>query len=177
MRKVVPFLLLFIFLFNTMGYFIVFKCSRFYIKETVENAIEDGVDAQFLTSITVQKNEIHELEWTDENEFRYKNDFFDVFKKVEHVSAVTYYCLDDTKERNLVSALDEHILKNVIGDKPLKNNSEKSPNLYESIKLFIHDIFVLSPVVHSYSPICYAYFHPHYSFALVKPNDQPPEFI
>ncbi len=134
LKKIFPLTFLIIFLFNVAGYFILFKVEHFQIKHEIRSKIEKGIFTEFLTVITINKSERSSIEWLEsDQEFRYKNNLYDVVRFTKTENTISYYCINDSEEESLFSDLTEHVNTHVA-----TNNSQKRSKKAENhiIKLY-----------------------------------------
>ena len=175
MKKVLPIVLLAIFLFNVGGYFIAFKVEQYQEKEKIELEIKAGVNKEDLSKIVINKADLASVEWTEaDQEMRYNNSLFDVVRSEETPTTMIYYCINDSKEDSLITDLDNHINTHVIANNKTEKNSKKSTDnvtkLYFSTKQKIGTVSILSSQNHTpYHLIC--------TSTILEINAPPPEFV
>ncbi len=176
MKKVLVIFLLFIFLFNTVGYFIAFKAVQYEIKNEVWSEIKPDIINKKLTSVTINKNNLQDIEWLESGkEMRYNNKMYDIIKITETHSSITFYCINDTKEESLFSNLEDHINTH-IANKPIKSGNQKKATdnvikLYflneQSIKFNISSIYR-----HNFFPTNLIF-----KSSIIETDSLPPEFV
>lgn len=121
MKKVAVFALLAIFLFNYVGYYVVFKTTQAIVKKEIKTKIKLGIPENELTAIEFKTSDLQNIYWVKENkEFYYNNKLFDIVKKEETSTGIKLYCIDDKQEHQLFAALDDHI------NQFISTNSQKS---------------------------------------------------
>jgi hypothetical protein len=129
MKKAVVLFFISIFLFNSVGYFVVFKTAEFELKSEIKIKIKQGLPTKELVTLTIPSKELKTIVWHDGGkEFSYKGKMYDVVKSEQIENAITYYCIDDSKETNLFANLDEHINANVITTNTGKQHPTKKLN-------------------------------------------------
>jgi hypothetical protein len=127
MKRVISSFLLFIFLFNILGYFIAFKAVQYNVRTEIAFEIKQGLNSNTLTKITVNKNKLSLIDWKEAgSEMLYKGKLYDIVKSTENSTSITYYCLGDEEEERLLESLDEHINTHIASGKPFKNDSKKN---------------------------------------------------
>jgi hypothetical protein len=110
MKKLAAFSLLAVFLFNSVGYYVVFNISRAQVKKEVKTRMKQAIPDQELTVIEFRKDALSGIRWEKENkEFFYSDKLFDIVKKEETASSVIFYCIDDKKEKQLFASLEKFI--------------------------------------------------------------------
>lgn len=176
MKKVASILLLFIFLFNTIGYFIAFKAFQFHLKSEIKKEIKNGLSNEQLTIIHFDKNNLCDIEWMKKGkEFCHKGKLYDIVKIKETQSTITYYCINDSQEKTLFANLEEHINIHISNNKPLKNSLPQK--LVENvIKVYFSNTYVFSFNHHSNTLIFHPYTTLHYTSNAIETNHLPPEF-
>lgn len=126
MKKLTVIGLLTIFLFNTAGYYIVFKTAQYRIKKEIKKEIKLNLHADELTVIRIPLSGISSINWVEENkEFIYFDQMFDIVKSTSDNFFITYYCINDKQEKTLFQNLENQVLKQVENTKNSKNNSSK----------------------------------------------------
>jgi len=110
--------LLLIFVFNNFGYWFCFKVEQGAIKEEMYQRTKQSIPNSQLISISISADYAKDLAWTEDGEFTYKGEMYDVVRSEKGINnAVTYYCLDDAKEGALLANLSSHLDNNVFGNK------------------------------------------------------------
>lgn len=126
LRKAFSILLLFVFLYNLVGYYVVFNMIQFQVKDEVKYLLKHNVPLEDLVLISIENNESSLLTWTKPHkEFRYQGQMYDVVLKEIKGSKTLYSCIHDFKESKLFENLDIHI-KNYISHHPEQQNKTKS---------------------------------------------------
>ncbi len=174
MKKILPIALLTIFLFNVAGYFIAFKIEQYQIKESIESEIRSGINTENLTIITIKKADIATVQWTESGkEMRYNDALYDVVRSEESKDAVSYYCLNDSKEESLFASLDDHINTHIAASSTNKNSKKQIDHV---VKLYF------SPKQKTEAPAsgtasAYLPFHLIFTSAIIEKNAPPPESV
>lgn len=127
MKKVISYVLLLIFLYNTGGYYLWFKAEQFHIKSEIRKEIQTGIKHEFLTIITVPVNDESSIKWVElDKEFIFHDEMFDVVKIKSDKKTKQYYCINDKNEKQLIADFikkessqkkSENILQKVINNK------------------------------------------------------------
>jgi hypothetical protein len=174
MKKAGSIFLLFIFLFNTMGYFIAFKINQEAIRRGMRKDIENGIINSSVSKIVIENSELASVNWIENDEFEYNNERYDLIKKSENSSNIIFYCINDSKESSLFSGMYEHVKNHISGTKSDKSSSSKivGDNIIKIVHLnsFKFNAPVLDLNQNSSLP-----YLSNYKFALIKANFQPPE--
>jgi hypothetical protein len=135
MKKILPFFLLGIFLFNAVGYVFFFKCVQHSIKDQM-NALINSKEQKDLLELTIAKVDIHKIEWFDDGEeMRYEGRMYDIAKVKETKEGLTIYCINDEKEEALNITLADNVSNDQLpGGSHKKDNSVKKTE----IKLYLN---------------------------------------
>lgn len=108
MKRLFAIIFLFIFLYQNMGYFALFWKEQSDIRaEARENIEKRKVPETAYTTIKIPREQLEEIIWIDEHEFRYKGELYDlVSQKVEN-GLVTIVGLNDKKEEQLIKKYEK----------------------------------------------------------------------
>ncbi|OFY83859.1 MAG: hypothetical protein A3F72_07620 [Bacteroidetes bacterium RIFCSPLOWO2_12_FULL_35_15] len=176
MKKIAALFLLSIFLFNTVGFYFVFRAEQYLVKSEVQNKIKSGFDPSELEAVTINKDKLADVQWLKHGkEMFYNNQMYDIVKSTETSSTITFYCINDTKEKALLSKLENHINTHVVSSNPTKNDSSKKI-IDTVIKLYFSNQMSFS-VFQSESTIHYFISNLIYTPALLEITSPPPEFV
>lgn len=119
-----------------MGYFAVFQILKYNIKQEIKNAIKSEIPDNKLTVISVSEENIAEITWFENGkEFMYKDKLYDIIRTTQMGSITTYYCINDTQEKELFTNLNEHIENHVKND--LSKNKQTKTVLKKVIKDYL----------------------------------------
>ncbi|CAN5570908.1 hypothetical protein BH10BAC1_BH10BAC1_07590 [soil metagenome] len=175
MKKIAVFSLLAIFIFNTVGYYFVFKLNQSCIKQEVKTHLKHNLSDDKLTIIIVLKSDLKKVEWLEDGkEMRYDNNLYDVVKKTESESSVTFYCIDDDQETQLFADLDNHIQTYIT------NNSQKDTHSKKLIDHLIKLYFIQLPVLKfnkTENEMDYSICLLNYQSKYFQIDSPPPEYI
>ncbi len=102
LKKAVIYSILFIFLFNSMGYYFLFEMNRNIVRKEMQAAIrEHSSKLKILTISDVPgSRDFHRI---NANEFMYKGYMYDVLHEVKTGNKTVFICLHDTKESKLLA--------------------------------------------------------------------------
>jgi hypothetical protein len=127
LKKIIPYILLSIFLFNTIGYYVIFKYEQRNIKNNIISELNSGqINNDNLITLALNEMELKNVEWLDdEKEMRYNDHMYDVVRIVRAADKTIYFCIDDHDEGGLFSALENHIDKQVATDADHSKRSSK----------------------------------------------------
>ena len=136
MSRVIAIFFAIIFLFNLIGHYPVFLIRQKTIQDDLSNLINQGVAEATLTVLSFDWQEINALNWIKKNEFRYMNKMYDiVYREICDDGRIRYYCIIDTKERELLDNFENHISQNM---ENMAGNQKNEQNLNKNL---IRDYF------------------------------------
>ncbi|MCE9539543.1 MAG: hypothetical protein K8R85_10025 [Bacteroidetes bacterium] len=176
MKKIAVIFFLFVFLFNTMGYFIAFKAVHYQIKKEIKAEIKRKVNPSELTVIVINKKRINQIDWLENGKEMYHDGkLYDIVRNTENDTSIIYYCINDKQEEELFAHLEEHINAHIAANKPIRNKSTKklADNI---IKLYFsnktsHSFNSDSNIITQFPGVYFTYVSP-----TLKRNSPPPEF-
>jgi hypothetical protein len=103
----------------------IFKSFEHKYKKEIKQLIKAGVPekdlVRFKFHISIIKNVTHDFSWVKKNEFRYKNEMYDIVKTEFNGDSVYYKCIHDFKESNLFSDFDKYLIDLLKSDSGKKN--------------------------------------------------------
>lgn len=100
MKKCIHISLVFLFLFNSFGYVILFLKLQEDIKKEVLQKISAVIPEKDLLKISFFKND--KINWKETNEFEYHGAMYDVVKREDKGNYIVLYCFNDEKEASLL---------------------------------------------------------------------------
>lgn len=174
MRKLGSLLFLCVFLFNIVGYYPVFLLRQQNARNGISKIIDEKVTSGMLVVFTINEKEIASLKWIREDEFSYKDELFDVvFRETESDGRCRLYCINDKKEKALISGLKMHIAKHLenSGNNPDKKQNQVKPLLKDYCPPENTFHFVLFESVKKYIPS-----EKRYAGVITDKLSPPPEF-
>lgn len=128
MRKLISFILLFLFLWQIGGYLIEFKLESSKIRKQIKKLTKESVPRNQLVHFQFSSKEINSLTWVKSHEFRKDGHFYDVvWKKDLGNGKIEFQCVSDDQETQLFEKLDQYVSANLANPnptKPLKNWSK-----------------------------------------------------
>lgn len=142
MKKYLTFFILVLFLFNIFGYYVPYLLLRSEIHTEMRRKLEGTSEDKALTKLTFSlKGKSEKVEWKEEGkEFRYKDEMYDIVKTVMHKDSITYLCLRDEDEENLIYNFSKLIKDNLGNNSKSKNITVKELSKYHfnnSNKIYI----------------------------------------
>ncbi len=156
LRKFISIILILLFLFYSAGICLVFHFIRYTVREEIEEEIKRGLEESDLSVITIYDTDREGIDWIRPGkEFRYKGEMYDVVKTRTTDHKKYLYCINDTREKQLVDDFKNHF-------KRRKKTEGKVKRLFTKIyfcqktsfgcQIFSSDIFFNS-MVDFYEPI------------------------
>jgi hypothetical protein len=105
--------LLVLLMFQSLGYFLVFKLRQNEIRQEIKQQLLAGIPDNKLfllkihDSLTRQPNQ--QFQWIHNGEFRYHGQMYDIARSIRLDGETWFYCIADTKETQLVADLEKQI--------------------------------------------------------------------
>jgi len=142
LKKSVAAFLIFIFFYNISGYYLVFNFCQTRIKNFVQSQIKE-MNSEDLILIVLSASEKNNIQWENNDEFRFKGKMYDVAFRKQENNKLYLYCYNDLREEHLFTSLKRHI-KNHIDNSATQKNSKtvlKSPvsffyTIPDTLKIF-----------------------------------------
>jgi hypothetical protein len=104
-KKTIASFLLFLFLYNTAGYYLAFHFIDYTIKKEIAERILSA-SSEDLSRVTVEHDKSCDLIWyEEEKEFMMHGKMYDVVRSASDGTVVTYFCINDEKEEQLIGSL------------------------------------------------------------------------
>jgi hypothetical protein len=130
MKRILSILLLFVFLFNIMGYYAAFLVQRAQLKKEMKAFIKSDEGKENLQKLVIPVAKYAaSVDFIEENEFIYKDELYDLIKKETTVTGIILYCINDLKEELLIEVARKHFNKN---NNP-NTSTDNSSSLIENI--------------------------------------------
>jgi hypothetical protein len=147
-RKLISFLLLFLFLWQIGGYLLEFQIESSRVRKELKKLTKEAVPLNQLVYFQFSSKEIQSLTWTKKNEFKKDGHFYDVVWRHDLKGGlIEFQCVSDDQETVLFAKLDQYVSANLANsnpDKPLKNWSKLVFGVYLPSHFDIKPIFQTS---------------------------------
>lgn len=121
-------LLLFIFSFNSIGFYLSVGIQLYQNKEEMKRNIIAGTPDGDLISLLYNSETKELFKWHGKREFRHKELMYDVVRAERKGDAVIYYCIADDEETLLLAMLIKQLKKN---SKRHKRGGKTTKNLHK----------------------------------------------
>lgn len=103
MKKVIPLILLAVFLMNLEGTYVLFLFQQNKILKDIHAEIRKNIKDELLTLIILPKSKISQIHWIRKNaEFIYNGEMFDIVRVKTTQNEKYFYCINDKKEKQLI---------------------------------------------------------------------------
>ncbi len=170
MKKIIPLLLITLIFLNTFGFnlfldYLLFQCKRDFSKESFYNS-------KRIVVLKITPEEQKNLQRVDDDEIRYKNKMYDIFKEIKKEDGLYIYCINDKTEDRLFEILfkinktdvpddqsqplstKNNLIKNyILNDKDILNFPPEKEIIFTQLAIFynspIKEIVLLPPELHS----------------------------
>jgi hypothetical protein len=127
LKKLVSIFLVFLILYNMMGYIVVFKSYQYAIRNEIKTRIKEAIPENELTIIRLTdediKNRKKGYKRIDDKEFSLSGKLYDIVRSQSCGDTTTFYCINDSKEEQLFANLDEHVKRQMDTNGPLRNRA------------------------------------------------------
>jgi hypothetical protein len=104
LKKTLAYLLLFLFLFNTVGYYFIFELYKYHVKKEMQTQANKESGAFTIIKIADAQFD-REFQRVEKKEIRYKGLLYDVIKEEQSGRTTIFYCIYDKKEENLLATM------------------------------------------------------------------------
>ena len=155
-------------LYNSAGYYLVFRLVQVAMQHKMELRIERAHELEYMQPITFKVDELKNIHWLKKGkEFSFKKKRYDIVRIEKNKDSHTYWCIADEDEDRLFANLhqyhDEH-------DRSMAKNKSKIKNitlLYPTYffhkpgqPFYLHMISVVSAIPNfNHYPIVYREVH------------------
>ncbi len=107
-KKTLAIFLLGLFLFNTSGYYIVFKWNQAIVRSGMREMINSGSFGNDYTIIRICNPLLTKgFRKVNKDEFLYQGRMYDILQEMHTGDTTIYYCINDKKEEKLVSQFNK----------------------------------------------------------------------
>lgn len=181
MKRLISILLLFVFLFNIVGYVLLFYMQQHNVKQRAElyrNNFKNYVFKNYsenLLKITIKKSDIKSVYFKDNGkEMFHNNELYDIISSNELNDEIIFYCMSDKQEKELLANLADHVDSNLVDGKNVHKSSSKKISTV-SLKFFSEQNQFLFSVFRNINSVSYISFKINYTPALIEVKSPPPE--
>ncbi|MDX1830090.1 MAG: hypothetical protein R3342_11145 [Lutibacter sp.] len=140
-----------------------FKYLQHNIQQEINNEIKEGLNEKDLSVVIIPLKDENKIIWTKKNkEFKYKGLMYDVVKTKIKNGNRYYYCINDVKEKQLITSFFRNNrrknksllkLKKILSKKYLSNKFSKKISIKNTnIYLFENQEFYKSKILEVLSP-------------------------
>lgn len=106
MKKVLVYTTLVLFLFNSMGYYLLFEINQYLIKKEMSMEIEKKQKPLIMLCIA-DADQDDDFRRIHKGEIQYKGCMYDVAREYKSGRTSVFFCLQDTREDNLMAGLNK----------------------------------------------------------------------
>jgi hypothetical protein len=108
MKKILSIILLAVFLFNTMGVYVVFKVNQSMIRSDTRAMINSGFHKELYLLVRIDNpGSDPNFKKLDHNEFSYQGQLYDIVSESVKGSTIWYYCIHDKHEERLIDGFEK----------------------------------------------------------------------
>jgi hypothetical protein len=113
LKKITSIILIFLFIFDSCGYFFVYYELSNYFKQDAFSKINDFIPDNELVILTFHKSNIakanSQLQILNNSEIKFNGMLYDICKTVSKDDSVFYYCINDKNESILEEAFSNYL--------------------------------------------------------------------
>jgi hypothetical protein len=103
-KKLGAYFFLFIFLYNSMGNFLVYELNKEWLKKEMRTYIRSKSQSERWTVLRIFRPETHpDLRRIESRELLYKGHLYDIARETRDGDITTFYCIPDVKEELLIA--------------------------------------------------------------------------
>ena len=176
-RKIIFFLFTGLILFNLCGYFFVFQCEQYRLKNEMKGLIKNGFFRNEYEQITVTDPANNkDLKILDKNEIRYRGKLYDIVSLKVSGNTITYLCINDTREEKLVAQFTDYLSLSAGLNSPQKSRNSQAM-VYHIIKQAFLSCFSFTPLAVSFLLVKWIDPAAKLNSLNLKPFSPPPKTI
>jgi hypothetical protein len=104
LRKIGSILLLLLFLFNSMGLYLIFELNKYLIRQEIKAMVDSNRSHRQITLLRIINPE-HNQDFIriESREIRYKGKLYDIIREKKEGDCHLFYCFHDVKEELLIA--------------------------------------------------------------------------
>ncbi len=161
-------------LFNSIGNIIIFSIYQNVIRNEVKNYLKSDRSKKKIEILKFSKNEIKYgvIRFVKYDEFIYSNQLYDIKQSKTVGDSVIYFCINDTKEKNLFNKFSKD------WEKKSENSTKSFPNKIANLNLseylvFYYQYNVFTNILFSLTD----YYTNFYDSFVCEPSAPPPKLL
>jgi len=163
-NPILSLLILFLFLYNSMGYYLIFELNKYRVKKEIQSLAR--MNPEGITILEILNPEQHpDFNRPEENEIIFRGKRYDVVKETREGKTVQFHCKRDYKEETLLSCFTR------------MNHSKFSQELEEQLIKIAWPLPALELGKNVVSPLRYPTFSLTLCSVFIKPLSLPPESV
>jgi hypothetical protein len=107
-RRGLAYFFLVIFLYNSMGNYLVFELNKFRVRQAVQAMIRNRKETgQCQVFKVFQPERNPDFQRIEAREFRFRGRLYDIIRETRRENVTTFYCIQDKKEELLITGFKE----------------------------------------------------------------------
>jgi len=104
MKKILPLLMSVIFLFNSMGNYLVYELNKFIVKQEMQALVNNRHSNRRQMILKIfQPEHNRDFRRVEAREIRFKGKLFDIIRETREGNNTVFYCIHDIKEELLIA--------------------------------------------------------------------------
>lgn len=131
LRRLITISLLFIFLYNSIGYYFIFKIQQALIHSKTEFFLNRAsITDPSISLIKVSVSNNNSIQWLESDEFIFKGSLYDLQQKKQEGDTIYLYCKNDEQEFELFKELKAFVIEQL---DPNNDQAKKIPSAFKLV--------------------------------------------
>lgn len=155
MKKTISIVLIVSFVFNTIGFYILFFAVKYQNKERITELIHKGIINDYLILLKISKKTASQnnasFQRIESNEVKYNGNMYDIVKEETYDSLIYFYCISDEVEDEIIASLENYTPNNSFNNQ-LKNKYNQN-FIKQLLKDFLKDYMIASTPFFYFFPL------------------------
>jgi hypothetical protein len=175
MKRVFAALITLLFLFNMMGYYIVFSYNQYLVRSEMKRFIKAGYFEDSYVVLKIESPAFNpDFKRVDKGEFRYKDKLYDIISETKTGNFTIFRCINDKNEEKLLAGFHHYFELASCQSNPVKARHAHAL-LYHVIKFALPETLFAEP---PWKSVQISFNNKIYSLSSIfhPPSSPPPEF-
>jgi hypothetical protein len=146
MKKTVSILLIVSFVFNTIGFYVLFFAVKYQNKERITELIHKGIVDDHLILLKIPKKITSQnnasFQRIESDELKYNGNMYDIVKEESHDGLIYFYCISDEVEDEIIASIESYTQNNSFNNQ-LKNKYNQN-FIKQLLKDLLKDYLIVS---------------------------------
>jgi hypothetical protein len=164
LKKVFLYFVLFLFLLNTTGYFLVFEVQKYHVKKTMQSLVKKPGNSIVILELNDSEGK-REFQRTDRSEIRHNGSMYDVILEIPKGETTVFYCIHDSREENLLAMMK------------IMNNKKMMQLIWEQVVKIAFPRVLTEPVLLASSELEFQYLNESVFPVFLTREGPPPKTV